>query len=70
MWPPLYSGHFESMLFNTNSPMKYGHPSNKDTFTCPKGGLFRGVPLYVTGKDGSPSEKGLVSSTGAIGVSL
>ncbi len=49
MWPPLYSGHFEksqSMLFNTNSPLKCGHPSNKDTFTGPKGGWFRGVPLY------------------------
>ncbi len=36
MWPPLHSGHFEksqSMLFNTNSPLKCGHPSNKDTFT-------------------------------------
>ncbi len=34
--PLLYSGHFEksqSMLFNTKSP----HPSNKDTFTGPKG---------------------------------
>ena len=34
--PLLYSGHFEksqSMLFNTNSPLKGGHPSNKDTFT-------------------------------------
>ncbi len=48
MWPPLYSGHFEksqSMLFNTNSPLKCGHPSNKDTFTGPKGGQFRGIPL-------------------------
>ncbi len=50
MWPPLYSGHFvksQSMLFNTNSPLKCGHPSNKDTFTGPKGGRFRGVPLYM-----------------------
>ncbi len=49
MWLPLYSGHFEksqSMLFDTNSPLKCGHPSNKDTFTGPKGGRFRGVALY------------------------
>ncbi len=49
MWPPLYSGHFEksqSMLFNTNSPLKCGHPSNRDTFTGPKGGRFR-VYVYV-----------------------
>ena len=48
MGPPLYSGHFEmsqSMLFNT--PLKWGHPSNKDTFTGLKGGRFRGVPLYI-----------------------
>ncbi len=34
----------KSMLFNTNSnsPLKRGHPSNKDTFTGPKGGRFRG----------------------------
>ncbi len=47
-WLPLYSGHFEksqSMLLNTNSPTKCGHPSNKDTFTGPKDGRFRGVPL-------------------------
>ncbi len=51
MWPTLYSDHFESpkasMLFNTNLPLKCGHPSNKDTFTGPKAGRFRGVPLYV-----------------------
>ncbi len=35
------------VLFNTNSPLKCGHPSNKDTFTGPKGGRFRGVPLYI-----------------------
>ncbi len=29
------------------SPLKCGHPSNKDTFTGPKGGQFRGVPLYI-----------------------
>ncbi len=49
MWPPLYPGHLEksqSMLSNTSSPLKCGHPSNKDTFTGPKGGRFRGVPLY------------------------
>ncbi len=49
MWPPLYSGHLkrsQSLLFNTNSTLKCGHPSNKDTFTGPKGGRFRGVPLY------------------------
>ncbi len=34
------------MLFNTKSPLKCGHPSNKDTFTGPKGGRFREVPLY------------------------
>ena len=30
-----------------NSPLKCGHSSNKDTFTGPKGGQFRGVPLYM-----------------------
>ncbi len=34
------------MLFNTNSPLKCGHLSNKDTFTGPKGDWFRWVPLY------------------------
>ena len=49
MWPPLYSGHFEksqSMLYSTNSPLKWGHPSNQDTLTGPKGGQIRGTSLY------------------------
>ena len=47
MWPPLSSGHFkkyQSMVFNINSPLKCGHPSNKDTFT---GRRFHCICMYV-----------------------
>ncbi len=40
MRPPLCSGHFkmsQSMLPSANPPLKWGHPSNQDTLTGPKG---------------------------------
>ncbi len=49
MRPPLYWGHFkmyQSMLPDANLPLKWGHPSNQDTLTGPKGGRIRGSPLY------------------------
>ncbi len=35
----------QSMLPIANSPLKWGHPSNQDTLTGPKGGRIRGSPL-------------------------
>ncbi len=49
MRPPLYSGHFktsQSMLPSANLPLKWGHPSNQDTLTGPKGGRIRGSPHF------------------------
>ncbi len=40
MRPPLYSGHFkrsQSMLPSANLPLKWGHPSNQDTFDWSQG---------------------------------
>ena len=69
MWQPLYSGHFE-MLYNTNPPLKWGHHSNQDTLTGPKGGqikihlwneatpLFRplwNVPMYASQHKSTPA---------------
>ncbi len=45
MATPVFKPLQKVPLFNRNS--KCDHPSNKDTFTGPKGGRFRGVPLYT-----------------------
>ncbi len=34
----------QSMLLSANPPLKWGHPSNQDTLTGPKGGQIRGSP--------------------------
>ncbi len=36
----------QSMIPSANSSLKWGHPSNQDTLTGPKGGRIRGSPLY------------------------
>ena len=37
----------QTVLYNTNSPLKQGHPCNQDAYICPNAVRNRGVPLYM-----------------------
>ena len=46
----LYYRHLQmsqTVHYNINSPLKWGHPCIQDTYICPKGVLSRGVPVYT-----------------------